>query len=167
MAGTNSFDLVSDFDRQELVNAVDQTVRDTRTRYDLKDSKSEIKLEADKLTITADSEMHMTAIKDLLETKVIRRNLSIKILDFGEVEEAAGATYRQVVTIRKGIADDLAKKISKTIRDNFPKVQTQIQGDAVRVTAKSRDDLQGVITYFREHEADYPVPLQFTNYRSS
>src|SRR5262249_16865872 len=103
--------------------------------------------------------------RDLLETKVIRRGLSLKILDWGEVEEVSGGRYRQIVTLRKGIPDDLARKISKQIRDNFPKTQPQIQGDALRVSAKSKDDLQAVIRYLREHEADYPVPLQYTNYR--
>jgi len=165
MAGTSSFDVVSDFDRQELVNAVDQTTREIRTRFDLKDSKSEIKLEEERLVITSDSDAHLTAIKDLMETKVIRRGLSLKILDWGKVEEAGGNTYRQIVTLRKGIPDDLARKISKQIRDQFPKTQAQIQGDALRVTAKNKDDLQAVIRYLREHEADYPVPLQYTNYR--
>lgn len=165
MAGTFSFDLVSDYDRQELVNAVDQTQREMRTRYDLKDSKSEIELEETRLVLTADSESHLTAIRDLLETKVIRRNLSLKILDWGKVEEAAGNTYRQVVTLRKGIPDDVARKISKLIRDQFPKTQPQIQGEALRITAKSKDDLQAIIKYLREHEADYPVALQYINYR--
>jgi uncharacterized protein YajQ (UPF0234 family) len=165
MAGTSSFDVVSDFDRQELVNAVDQAQREMRTRYDLKDSKSAIELEESRLVITADSETHLTAIKDLLETKVIRRSLSLKILDWGKIEEAGGNTYRQIVTLRKGIADDIARKIGKQIRDNFPKTQTQIQGDALRVSAKNKDDLQTVIHFLREHEADYPLPLQYTNYR--
>jgi uncharacterized protein YajQ (UPF0234 family) len=165
MAGTSSFDVVSDFDRQELVNAIDQTMREIRTRYDLKDSKSNLDLEETRLVITSDSEYHLTAIKDLLETKVLRRNLSLKILDWGKVEEAGGNTYRQVVTLRKGIADDLGRKINKQIRDNFPKTQPQIQGDALRIAAKNKDDLQAVIKFLREHEADYPVPLQFTNYR--
>ncbi|MGI8589334.1 MAG: YajQ family cyclic di-GMP-binding protein [Chloroflexia bacterium] len=165
MAGTFSFDVVSDFDRQELVNAVDQTLREIRTRYDLKDSKSEIKLEDERLVITSDSEYHITAIKDLLETKVLRRNLSIKILDWGKIEEAGGNTSRQVVTLRKGIADDVARKINKQIREAFPKAQPQVQGDALRVQAKSKDELQAVIKFLREHEADYPMPLQYTNYR--
>ncbi|HUS16402.1 MAG TPA: YajQ family cyclic di-GMP-binding protein [Chloroflexia bacterium] len=165
MAGTVSFDLVSDFDRQELVNAVDQAMREIHTRYDLKDSKSDIKLEDERLVITSDSEHHLTAIKDLLETKVLRRNLSLKILDWGKVEEAAGNTARQIVTLRKGIADDLARKINKQIREQFPKTQPQVQGDALRIQAKSKDELQAVIKYLREHEADFPVPLQFTNYR--
>jgi len=165
MAGTFSFDLVSEFDRQELVNAVDQALREIRTRYDLKDTKSDIKLEDERLVITAESEHHLTAIKDLLETKALRRNLSIKIFDWGVAEEAAGSTYRQIVTLRKGIADDLARKINKQIRENFPKTQPQIQGDALRVQAKSKDELQSVIAYLREHEGDFPLPLQFTNYR--
>ncbi|HMA37175.1 MAG TPA: YajQ family cyclic di-GMP-binding protein [Chloroflexia bacterium] len=165
MAGTFSFDLVSDFDRQELVNAIDQTLREIRTRYDLKDSKSDIKLEEARLVITSESEYHLTQIKDLLETKVLRRNLSLKILEWGKVEEAGGNTYRQVVTIRKGIAEDQARKLNKQIREHFPKTQPQIQGDALRITAKSKDELQAVIRFIREHEAEYPVALQFTNYR--
>ncbi|HET7079524.1 MAG TPA: YajQ family cyclic di-GMP-binding protein [Chloroflexia bacterium] len=165
MAGTSSFDVVSEFDRQELVNAIDQTMREIRTRYDLKDSKSNLDLEDTQLVITSDSEYHLTAIKDLLETKVLRRGLSLKILDWGKVEEAGGNRYRQVVTLRKGITDDLARKINKQIRDNFPKTQPQIQGDALRITAKSKDELQAVIKFLRDHEADYPIALQFTNYR--
>ena len=165
MAGTFSFDVVSDFDRQELVNAIDQALREIHTRYDLKDSKSEIKLEETRLLITSDSEYHLTTIKDLLETKALRRNLSLKIFDWGKIEEAGGNTYRQTVEIRKGIADDVARKINKQIRENFPKAQPQIQGDALRVQAKNKDDLQAVIKFLREHEADWPVPLQFTNYR--
>jgi uncharacterized protein YajQ (UPF0234 family) len=165
MAGTFSFDVVSDFERQELVNAVDQTVRDVRTRYDLKDTKSEIRLEEKTITLVSDSEYTLSQIRDILETKAFRRGLSLKIFDYGEPQEAGGMTYRQVITLRKGIADDLARKLSKQIRDNVPKVQVQVQGDALRVSAKAKDDLQAVIQFLRAHEADYPVPLQFTNYR--
>jgi uncharacterized protein YajQ (UPF0234 family) len=165
MAGTFSFDVVSDFERQELVNAVDQTVRDVRTRYDLKDTKSEIRLEEKTITLVSDSEYTLSQIRDILETKAFRRGLSLKIFDYGEAQEAGGMTYRQVITLRKGIADDLARKLSKQIRDQFPKIQVQVQGDALRVSAKAKDDLQAVIKFLREHEADYPVPLQFTNYR--
>ncbi len=165
MAGTSSFDVVSDFDRQELVNAVDQAQREMRTRYDLKDSHSEIKLEDTRLVITSDSEVHLSAIHDLLETKALRRGLSLKIFEWGTPEPAAGSTYRQVVTLQKGIAEDLARKIGKQIRDSVPKVQVQVQGDALRVSAKSRDELQAVIRFLREQEETYPVPLQYVNYR--
>ena len=163
MAGTSSFDVVSDFDRQELVNAIDQTMREIRTRYDLKDSKSNLDLEETSILITSDSEYHLTAIKDLLETKVLRRNLSLKILDWGKVEEAGGNKVRQRIGLRRGLTDENAKKITKLIRDEFPKVKSQIQGDAVRVSGKSRDDLQRVMGRLRE--LDLAVPLQFENYR--
>jgi uncharacterized protein YajQ (UPF0234 family) len=165
MAGTFSFDIVSDFDRQELVNAVDQTTRDVRTRFDLKDTKSEIKLDEKTLLLTSNSEYALSQIRDILESKAFRRGLSLKIFDYGEPEEAGGMTYRQTVTLRKGIPEDLARKLGKQIRDNIPKVQVQVQGDALRVMAKAKDDLQAVIKYLRDHEADYPVPLQYTNYR--
>lgn len=165
MAGTFSFDVVSDFERQELVNAVDQTLRDVRTRYDLKDTKSEIQLEEKTIMLVSNSEYSLSQIRDILESKAFRRGLSLKIFDYGEPQEAGGMTYRQVITLRKGIAEDQARKLSKQIRDNMPKVQVQIQGDTLRVTAKAKDDLQAVIKFLREHEADYPVPLQFTNYR--
>ena len=165
MAGNFSFDVVSDFDRQELVNAVDQTQREVRTRFDLKDTKSEIRLDEKTITLVSDSEYALSQIRDILESKAFRRGLSLKIFDYSEPEEAGGMTYRQLITLRKGIAEDLARKISKQIRDNSNKVQVQVQGDALRVTAKAKDDLQAVIRYLREHEADYPVPLQYTNYR--
>ena len=165
MAATSSFDVVSDFDRQELVNAVDQTQREVRTRFDLKDTKSEIRLEEKTITLVSDSEYALGQIRDILESKAFRRGLSLKIFDYGEVQEAGGMTYRQVITLRKGIAEDLAKKLSKQIRDALPKVQVQIQGDALRIVSKSKDDLQAVIHFLREHEADYPVPLQYTNRR--
>ena len=134
MADTSSFDVVSDFDRQELVNAVDQTLRETRTRFDLKDSKTEIDLEGNKITISSDSEFHMSAVKDILQSKAVKRSLSLKIFKWGAVEPASGGRYRQVVELQKGLSDDLAKSLAKEIRSEFPKVQPQIQGDAVRVT---------------------------------
>jgi len=165
MPDTFSFDLVSDFDRQEIVNVVDQTLREVRTRYDLKDSKTDIELEGNKLTISTDSEYHLTAIKDILQSKAVKRNLSLKIFKFGKAEPASGGRYRQVVDLQKGISDELAKSLSKEIRANFPKVQPQIQGDALRITSKSKDELQKVIQLLKGKEADLPVALQFTNYR--
>lgn len=165
MASTESFDIVSKFDRQELKNAVDQAQRELQTRYDLKDTKSEIALEKETIVLTAPSEYTLTTIRDLLESRLIRRGLSLKILEAGKMEEVSGGRVKQVLHLKEGLPDDLAKKMAKTIRDEFKKVQPQIQGDAIRVQAKSRDDLQSVIQYFRQHEDDYPVALQFINYR--
>ncbi len=163
MASASSFDIVSDFDMQEFKNALDQTERELGTRYDLKDTKTEIESTDTQMTITTNSEYTLSQVRDLLESKFVRRGLSLKILDYQTEEPASGARVRQVVKLRKGIPDDLAKKITKQIRDDFKKVTPQIQGNAVRVQAKSRDDLQAVIAFLKE--ADYPVALQFINYR--
>ena len=160
-----SFDIVSKFDRQELKNAVDQTTREVQTRYDLKDTKSTIALEGNTITVNTASEMTLATIRDILESKVIRRGLSLKILDYGQMEEASGARVRQTITLKEGIAEDLAKQLTKTIRSDFKKVTPQIQGDAVRVSAKNKDDLQSVIQALKGKSDDYPVALQFTNYR--
>ena len=164
MAGDSTFDVVSEFDQQELVNVLDQVRREVISRYDLKSAKVDLELGKEDITLRADSEMHAQAVKDLIESKAVRRNLSLKIFDWGKVEPAGGNTVRQQIALRRGLPDDLAKKISKLIREEFPKVKPQIQGDAVRVSGKSRDELQRVITRLRELE-DVPVPLQFENYR--
>lgn len=163
MAGESTFDVVSDFDEQELVNALDQARREITTRFDLKDTKTEILHDKTSITITTESEMTLKSVRDVLETKMVRRNLSLKILKPEEVETAAGGRVRQKLTLQRGLTTELAKEISKLIRDNFPKVKPSIQGDAVRVAGKNRDDLQAVITFLREK--DFPVPLQFENYR--
>ena len=163
MAADASFDVVSEFDRQELINAIDQAEREILTRYDLKDSKTEIKLEKDSITVSTATDMTLNAIRDLLQSKLIRRNLSLKILEFGDIESATGGTVRQTAILKQGIGQDLAKTISKEIRETVPKAKTQIQGDSLRVTGKSRDELQEVISFLKAKE--YPVPLQFTNYR--
>jgi cyclic-di-GMP-binding protein len=163
VASVSSFDVVSDFDQQELKNALDQTLREIHTRYDLKDTKTTIEATDTQLAINTDSEYTLAAVRDLLESKFIRRGLSLKILDYGEEEPASGARVRQVVKLRRGIPEDLAKKISKQIRDDFKKVTPQIQGNAVRVQAKNKDDLQAVIQALKAE--DFPVALQFTNYR--
>ncbi len=165
MAGEISFDVVSDFDRQELVNALDQARREIGTRYDFKGAKAEIDLGKEEIVVRADSESRAKSMRDLIESKAIRRNLSLKIFDWGEIEEAGGNTVRQQVGLRRGLPDDLAKKITKLIRDDYPKVKSQIQGDAIRVSGKSKDELQKVITRLREESEGYPVPLQFQNYR--
>lgn len=163
MASTSSFDIVSKFDRQELKNAVDQAQREIRTRYDLKDTKTEIELEDEQITINTASEYSLQAVKDTLESKIISRKLSLKILDYQDEEEASGARMRQVIKLKEGLKDEIAKKIAKQIRDEFKKVTPQIQGDTIRVQAKSRDDLQAVIQMLKD--ADFPVALQFVNYR--
>jgi uncharacterized protein YajQ (UPF0234 family) len=165
MPAESTFDIVSEFDRQELVNAVDQTQRDVRTRYDLKDSNTELVLGEKELTITSDAELHLAAVRDIFETKALRRNLSLKIFKWGTVEEIGGMRVRQVAALQQGIPDDVAKKLQKLIRDQFPKIQPRIQGDALRIGSKSRDDLQGVIKLVKERQDDFTVPLQFTNYR--
>lgn len=165
MPAESTFDIVSEFDRQELVNAVDQTLRDVRTRYDLKDSKTQIDLGEKELTITSNSEMFLSAVRDLLETKAIRRNLSLKIFKWDVPQDIGGMRVKQVATLQQGIPDDVAKKLQKMIRDQFPKVQPRIQGDALRIGSKSRDELQGVIRLVKERQDDFAVALQFTNYR--
>jgi hypothetical protein len=165
MAGEVSFDVVSDFDRQELVNAIDQARREMQTRFDFKGSKAEIELGKEEIVFRADNESRAKAMRDLLESKAIRRGLSLKIFDWGEIEEAGGNTVRQTIRLRRGLPDDLAKKIAKLIRDDFSKVKSQIQGDAIRVSGKNKDDLQRVIARLREESEGYPVPLQFENYR--
>ena len=163
MASTFSFDIVSDFDRQELVNALDQTNREIISRYDLKDTQTTVELAEDKITINTASEMTLTAVHDMLQSKAIKRNLSLKIFDYGNIESASGNRIRQEVTLKKGISQEIAKQISKLIRDEFKKVQPSIQGDVVRVTAKDKDELQSVMQRLKQEEL--PVALQFTNYR--
>jgi cyclic-di-GMP-binding protein len=163
MAGEFSFDVVSDFDPQELRNALDQARREIATRFDFKGGLAEIVQEKDALAIHTDSELRAKSIRDLVESKAIRRSLSLKIFDWGAIEPAGGMTFRQRVELRRGLSDELGRKITKIIRDEFPKVKSQIQGDAVRVSAKAKDDLQKVIVRLRE--LDEAVPLQFVNYR--
>ena len=163
MAGDCSFDIVSQFDEQELVNAIDQTRREVHTRYDLKDTKTEITQSKDNITILTDSTLTLKSVRDILESKAIRRNLSLKIFKPGKEENAAGGKVRQIIQLQQGISQDQAKEINKFIRDSFPKVRPQIQGEAIRVVAKSRDELQAVISALKQK--DYPVALQFINYR--
>ena len=162
-AAESSFDVVSQFDRQEVVNAIDQAMREVQTRYDLKDTKSKIVLDKSQIVLTAPSDFVLKSVRELLESKFARRNLSLKILDYGTVEPAAGNTVRQVAKLRQGIEQELARQITKLIRDRAPKVKAQVQGDAVRVSGKSKDDLQAVIKLLKTQ--DYPVDLQFINYR--
>jgi uncharacterized protein YajQ (UPF0234 family) len=163
MAGDVSFDVVSEFDVQELRNALDQVRREVAQRFDFKGATVDLGQEKDRLTLVTDDEFRATAIRDLVESKAIRRGLSLKIFDWGKVEPAGGNKVRQEITLRHGLSDELARSITKLIRDEFPKVRSQVQGDAVRVSGKSKDELQKVIGRLRE--LDLEVPLQFQNYR--
>ena len=163
MADTYSFDVVSDFDRQELVNAVDQVRREVGQRYDLKDSATEFDLGETALTITTASDMTLTAVADVLRQKATKRNLSLKIFDFQTPEPVGGNRVRQVVALRRGLSQELAKTLSKKVRDQIKKVTVAIQGESLRVSSKNKNDLQQVIQLLRDE--DLEVPLQFENYR--
>jgi cyclic-di-GMP-binding protein len=163
MAGDISFDVVSDFDEQELRNALDQVRREVGQRYDFKGVTVDLTQAKEELVLVTNDEYRAAAVKDLIESKAIRRNLSLKIFDWGKVEPAGGNKVRQQIKLRRGLTDEIAKRITKLIREEFPKVKSQIQGDAVRVSGKSKDELQKVIARLRE--LDEPVPLQFQNYR--
>jgi uncharacterized protein YajQ (UPF0234 family) len=163
MAGESSFDVVSDFDDMEMRNALDQVRREVQQRYDFKGVTFDLTQAKTELVLITDDEFRAKAIRDLIESKAVRRSLSLKIFDWGKVEPSGGNKVRQHVGLRRGLDDDLARKLSKLIRDEFPKVKPQIQGEALRVFGKNKDDLQRVIT--RLKELDEPVPLQFTNYR--
>lgn len=166
MAKDCSFDVVSEFDKQELLNAVDQTKRELISRFDLKNSNSDISLESDKsITITTNDDMKLRNIYDILQTKLVKRNLSIRMLDPQGVESSLGGNVRQVYNLKKGLTTELAKKIAADIKESKIKVQTSIQGDSVRVSGKDKDDLQAVITLLRQNEEKYDYPLQFNNYR--
>jgi len=163
MASDSSFDVVSQIDRQELVNAVDQTTREVSTRFDLKSTGSTVTLEKDAVVLACDSEFTLKAVRDILIERSAKRGFSTKIFDFGKVEPAARGTVRQTAKLRQGIDQDLGRTITKLVRDKFPKLKAQIQGDAVRISGSSKDMLQGAMKTLREQ--DYVVPLQFNNYR--
>jgi uncharacterized protein YajQ (UPF0234 family) len=163
MAGESSFDVVSDFDEQELRNALDQVRREVQQRYDFKGVTVDLTQGKSELTLVTDDEHRAAAVRDLIESKAIRRNLSLKIFEWGKVEPSGGSKVRQEIGLKRGLPDEVARRLTKLIRDEFPKVKSQIQGDAIRVSGKSKDDLQKVIARLRE--LDEPVPLQFQNYR--
>ena len=165
MGSMISFDVVSEFDRQELVNALDQVRREVATRFDFKGSKVQVDLTENDVTVVTDSEMRSVTVQDLVGSKAVRRGLSLKVFDWGEVEPAGGMSYKQVAGLRQGLPEDIAKKITKLIRDEFPKLKSQIQGGTVRVSGKSKDELQRLIARLKEEREDLPVALQFKNYR--
>lgn len=165
MATESSFDVVSKVDMQEMKNAVDQAQREIETRFDFKGSVSEIVLDEKKGTIDliSDNETRMKALIDVLQSKLIKRNIDIKALDLGKMEDASKGTVRQTATIKQGLDSETAKKLVKVIKDQNLKVQAQIQGDQVRVAGKSRDDLQAAMQALKNEALE--VALQFVNYR--
>ncbi|HEU4596434.1 MAG TPA: YajQ family cyclic di-GMP-binding protein [Pyrinomonadaceae bacterium] len=165
MAQQNSFDIVSQVERAEIVNALDQTMKEVRQRFDFKGSKAEVVLEKEELILTAEDETKLRNMNDILQQKLVRRGVPLKAFSYGRVEPAAGGTVRQHVAIQQGIPTDKAKEIVKHIKDTKAKVQASIQGDVVRVTGKDRDTLQDVIA--RLKEKDFGINMQYTNYRSN
>jgi cyclic-di-GMP-binding protein len=159
-----SFDVVSELDRQEVRNAVDQAAREVATRFDFKGTNSSIELSGDSITLHTVSEDRLKALRQVLEEKLVKRKVSLKALDYQKVEEASGGTARQQVNLVAGISSDKARALNKFIKGLGRKgVQSQVQGDQLRVTGKKRDDLQATIADLREE--DFGIPLQFTNFR--
>ena len=165
MAAENSFDIVCKVDTQEVTNALDQARREIETRYDLKGSKNEVKLEKTEILLTVADEMKLKAVIDILQSKLHKRGIPLKALDYGKVEEASGGALRQKITIQQGIPIEKAKEIGRLIKDSKVRVQASIQEDQVRVSGKNRDDLQKIIALVKDK--DLGVALQFTNYRST
>ncbi|MBM7604117.1 uncharacterized protein YajQ (UPF0234 family) [Metabacillus crassostreae] len=163
MAKDNSFDIVSKIEFPEVTNAINIAMKEIATRYDFKGSKSTISLEKEELVLVSDDEYKLEQLKDVLISKLIKRDVPIKNISYKKLENASGGTVRQKAELVSGIDKDNAKKINSIIKDKGLKVKTQIQDDQIRVTGKSRDDLQSVISAIRE--ADLPIDVQFINYR--
>lgn len=166
MAAENTFDIVSKLDLQEVRNAVDQALKEIHTRFDLKDSKSEITIEGtEAIQLASSDEYKLDAIKQILQQKMVKRGLSLKSLTWGKLEPATGSSVRQKVTLQQGIPTEKAKEIVKLVKESKKKAQASIQGDTVRVSGKDRDTLQEIIALLRSH--DFGIDMQFTNYRSN
>jgi uncharacterized protein YajQ (UPF0234 family) len=165
MAQQNSFDIVSQVDRSEVTNAINQTVKEVRQRFDFKGSRADVVLEKDELVLSAEDETKLRNMNDILQQKLVRRGVPLKALNYGNLQPAAGGTVRQHVAIQQGIPQDKAKEIVKFIKDSKAKVQASIQGDVVRVSGKDRDTLQDVIAKLKGKE--FSIDMQFTNYRSN
>lgn len=163
MAQEFSFDVVSKTDMQEVANAIQQAQKELAQRFDFKGSKSTIELTNDEIILMSDDEGKLRSVKDIVESKLVKRKVSLKAIDYGNVEPSAGATVRQRAKIVQGIESEKAKAIVRTIKDAKLKVQASIQSDQVRIVGRSKDDLQKAIALLREQ--DYGLPLQFTNYR--
>ena len=165
MAENFSFDIVSDFDRQELVNALDQVKREVSQRYDLKDSETKLELDKENIFITTSSELALNAVIDILSQKALKRKLSLKIFDYGPIETVGGNKVKQVIALKQGLNQEIAKKISKNIRDHFKKINISINGVTLRVASKSKNELQLVIKLLEEFEEHYNIPLKANNFR--
>ncbi len=165
MAQQNSFDIVSEVDRAEVMNAVNQTMKEVRQRFDFKDSKAAVALEEKDLALSAEDETKLRNMNDILQQKLVRRGVPLKALSYGDPEPAAGGTVRQRATIQQGIPQEKAKEVVRFIKDSKAKVQASIQGDMVRVSGKDRDTLQQVIASLKAK--DFGINMQFTNYRSN
>jgi hypothetical protein len=162
----NSFDVVSKVDLAEVTNAINQALKEIHTRFDLKDSKSDISLEGKEAIVLASvDDYKLRAVNDVLQQKLVRRGVPLKNLDYGQIEPAAGATVRQRIKLQQGIETDKAREMVKLIKNTKKKVQASIQGDFVRISGKDRDTLQEIIAMLKQH--DFGIELQFTNYRSS
>jgi hypothetical protein len=162
----NSFDIVSKVDLQEVSNAIQQALKEIHTRYDLKDSKSDIQMDGkEALVLTSADEFKLKAVNDVLQGKLVKRGVPLKALDYGPVEPAASSTVRQRVTMQQGIPTEKAREIVKLIKNSKKKVQAAIQGDLVRVSGKDRDTLQDIIALLKQN--DFGIDMQFTNYRSN
>ena len=165
MAENFSFDVVSDFDRQELVNALDQVKREISQRYDLKGTETSLDLEKDNIFIITNSELTLNSVIDIIRQKATKRKLSLKIFDYNNIEVVSGNKVKQTITLKKGLNQEIAKKISKNIRDEFKKVNVSINGETLRVISKSKNDLQLTIKLLDNLEEKYKIPLQTNNYR--
>jgi len=165
MAQQNSFDIVSQVDRAEVTNAIHQTVKEVRQRFDFKGSNANVALEENDLVLSAEDETKLRNMNDIFQQKLVRRGVPLKALSYGTVEPAAGGTVRQRIQIQQGIPQERAKDIVKFIKDSKAKVQASIQGDAVRVSGKDRDTLQQVIAGLKAK--DFGINMQFTNYRTN
>jgi len=161
----NSFDIVSKIDLQEVSNAIQQALKEIHQRFDLKDSKSEITLDKDGITLTSSDDYKLKAVTDVLQAKLVKRGVPLKGLSYGTIEPAAGSTVRQKVTMQQGIPTEKAREIVKVIKDSKKKVQASIQGDLVRVSGKDRDTLQEIIALLKQK--DFGIDMQFTNYRTN
>ena len=165
MAESFSFDVVSDFDRQELVNTLDQVKREISQRYDLKGTETLVNLDKENIFITTNSELTLNAVNDIIRQKAIKRNLSLKIFDYGEIEAVSGNKVKQTILLKQGIKQEIAKRISKNIRDQIKKVNVSINGETLRVSSKSKNDLQSVIKLLGDLEESLNIPLKANNYR--
>ena len=165
MAQQNSFDIVSQIDRSEITNAINQTIKEVRQRFDFKGSHANVVMEKNELILTAEDETKLRNMNDILQQKLVRRSVPLKALNYGQVEPAAGGTVRQHAQIQEGIPQEKAKEVVKFIKDSKAKVQSSIQGDVVRVTGKDRDTLQDIIAKLKAK--DFGIHMQFTNYRSN